>query len=381
MSFLQRLSNSIDHRIRYRTLKPILEKLEIQYGYLLVPEINIINQENLPRIALVKQDVYQDLYCCPPNSKSKNLILSSFQRSGFVALFTKLNADFWIIKTEKDPECNIWKQKCYDCKQEPVEFYESLKEKHNLYSKSASEIDWNNYDIVISLDISIPARITKKYPQVVWCYCIGEPCMSSYQLSKINPIEGYDLFFNQQFRHFSKVQKMSDHEVEFPYYLQYYGCFKNILDEEILDSKKEGIFLEFNWRNVLTDKQREMLAKFGDLRCPKGIQNILTDLAKSKYFIIGEGTRGLWGNGMIEAIASGCLLIGNPLYVKHKSLFTPQTIVYSFDELITKLEFFENHEDIYQRELHRQRKLLNYICFNRPLQDLFTKARKVLKQR
>jgi hypothetical protein len=174
---------------------------------------------------------------------------------------------------------------------------------------------------------------------------------------------------------------MLDHEIDFPYYLQYYGCFNNILEEEILDIQREGIFIEFNWRNVLTNQQKDILTKFGNLRCPKGIKNILIDLAKSKYFIIGEGTRGLWGNGMIEAIASGCLLIGNPLYVKHKSLFTPETIVYSFDELINKLEFFESNEKIYQRELKRQRKLLNYICFNRPLQDLFIKAKKVLKQR
>lgn len=381
MNSIKKIYNSLNHRILYQTLKPLLEKIEIKYGYLLTPELTEILPKTLPKIALVKQDVYQDLYCCPPNSSAKEIILSTFMRSGFVGLFTKLNADFFIIKTELDPECNIWQQKCYDCHQKPVEFYESLKEKHALYSKSASEIDWSIYDIVINLDIAIPSRITKQYPQVVWCYCPGESCMSCYQQSKQKIIDGYDLFISQQFRHFPIIPPVANHELEFPYYLQYYGCFNNLIDAELLNIKKEGIFIEFNWRNVLIDKQKEILEKFGTIRCPKGIKNILTDLAKSKYFIIGEGTRGLWGNAMIEAIASGCLLLGNPFYVKHKSLFTPDTVVYNFEELIAKLNYFENHEEIYLRELEKQRKLLNYICFYRPLKDLLTKAQKVLKSR
>ncbi len=372
MNLVKRLYNSLDHRIRYRTLKPILEKIEINYGDLLLPKIANFNYEKLPKIALVKQDVYQDLYCCSPNSSVQEIILSSFQRSGFVGLFTKFNADFLIVKAEQDLECNIWQQKHFDCHQESIEFYLSLQEKHSLYSQSVNEIDWNLYDIVISIDIAIPSRITKQFPHILWCYCIGEPCMRAYQESKLKPIDGYNLFLNQQFRHLSFVNSLPKHEIEFPYYLQYYGCYKNILNLDIKDSEKEGLFIEFNWRKILTEKQKKDLSNFGSIRCPKGIKNILLELAKSKYFLIGEGTRGLWGNGMIEAIASGCLLIGNPLYVKHKSLFTSATVVYNFDQLLQKLAFFENNNNAYHQELEKQRKILDYVCFNRPMNDLLS---------
>ena len=60
---------------------------------------------NKLKIALVKQEVYQDLYVCPVTEKDPGQILfSSMGRVGPIALMSDLNADFYIVKEESKPK-------------------------------------------------------------------------------------------------------------------------------------------------------------------------------------------------------------------------------------------------------------------------------------
>lgn len=346
--------------------------------------------KNYPNIAIVKQDVYQDLYCCSPYSSNSEIVFSSLKRTGPVSLFTKLDADFWIVKTESDPECNIWKEKVFDCKQKPIEHYESLviepfmqgarghKHGQGFYSVFVHSIDWEKYDIVISLDVSVPSRITSRFPQVVWCYYIGEPCMNSYRKSKNSPVSGYDLFLNQNFRFYP--QKMAAHEVEFPYFIQNYNCFQELLGN-IPDQKRQGIIIESHTQRILDDEQLSELSRFGSVYLTIGkTQDVVESLLQSKYFL-RIGGRKLRGNAMIEAISAGCLAIGNPEEFLHESLFTPNTRVKDFKEAIEKIAFFETHPNALNRELMAQRQLVDYLCFYRPLSDLLMKAKRIKQNR
>ena len=66
--------------------------------------------ENL-KIALLKQDIYQDLYVCPVSEKSAaNILFSSMMRVGPIGLMSDLNADFYIVKEEPAPETQIYKK-------------------------------------------------------------------------------------------------------------------------------------------------------------------------------------------------------------------------------------------------------------------------------
>ena len=62
------------------------------------------------RIALVKQDVYQDLYVCPASEKDAlSILLSSQVRVGPIGLMADLNADFYIVKEEREwSDTTIW---------------------------------------------------------------------------------------------------------------------------------------------------------------------------------------------------------------------------------------------------------------------------------
>jgi len=371
-----------------RLIRYIFRNLEI-----FLPIQNTRNVEFAgKRILLVKQTVYQDLYCCSSDSTPQELVFSSLKRTGPVGLFTRMKADFAILETVSDSECQIWKQKAINCKQMPIEFYETIesepylngarghKHSQKYYSEPLDSIDWDHYDIVISYDISVPKRIIQHHPNVTWCYYISEPCMPAYKISQKELIAGYDLFLNERFRKTRLFPRPASHEIDFPYFIQYSGCFHDLLSLKEDLSQRKGIFLESHTSALLTENQSSKLEKFGPVRKTGGtVYNIVQGLILSKYFV-RMGGRSLWGNAMIEAIAAGCLAIGNPDEYKHVSLFTPATSVKTFSALVKRIEFFENHPVKYLKELYKQRKLLDHLCFYRPLSELLDKSETILKK-
>jgi len=344
------------------------------------------------KIALVKQEVYQDLYCCAPGSSQPDVLASTLFRSGPVALFTELRADFFVVKLESDPECQVWKDKVFDCKQGTEQSYLALRSEvfrngeyghekpQGHFAVSCDRVDWSKYSIVISYDIAIPARVTRQYPQVTWCYYIGEPCMRTYKSSLEKPVQGYDLFLNQRYRRIRLLPKPARHVVEFPYFLQNHGCFHRVLDMNDDPAHRSGVFVEGRSKSELNETDLKSLSKFGPVRWPAGnVMNVLSGLMDSKYFVIPAGRK--WGNAMIEAIAAGCLAVGTPDQQHNVSLFTPGTRCGSFKDIVARLELFERDRKAFDRELVRQRHLLDWFCFARPLRDLVRRIRQVQEDR
>ena len=154
--------------------------------------------------------------------------------------------------------------------------------------------------------------------------------------------------------------------MDFPYDLQYYGCFDPAIDSSI-SKNREGIFIESHTAFTFTEDQKKQLAKFGTLRfvSPSTVQ-IIEDLYRSKYFIRLEG-RTMWGNAMIEAVAAGCLAIGNPNEFYNRMLFTKKTSVGNFNALLARISQFEKDKNLYENEVRKQRKLLDVFCFYLPM--------------
>lgn len=352
---------------------------------------DVCSQTNY-KIAFVKQVVYQDLYCSSSDSSISDIIFSSYKRSGPVGLFTKFDTDFYIVDVEKDPECNIWKEKC---KPENIATYEALKTNisswgqiagHKFsqghYSRKCADINWEKYDIVITLDAAIPARITLKYPKILWTYYIGEGVQPTFKASFKKPVKGYDCFLTQDC---SLKTNNQSHIIEFPYHLQYFGCFHELLKIKEKDLKREGIYLETH-TDMYFKSNNDQLQKLSNIcnvkRYMHGIslKEMIFNHLNSKYFIqfidskktkIRSGTR---GNAVIQAIASGNLAIAKKENIKNIDILTPNTLVNTFEDLIRVVNYFEKNPDMYKKELKLQRQKLNYLCFNRPMNELFKKA-------
>lgn len=347
------------------------------------------------RMLVIKQDVNEDLYCCPPDSSTSELILSTLLRTGPVALFTELNADFRIVETVDDPECQIWQERATVLKWDSLEFFASYREQiperdygQKRWAMPLDEIDWNHYDIVISMDVCVPERITRKHRKTLWCYYVREIKASSYAASLEKAAPGQDVVLNHKFRLHPTNNR--SHVLEFPYHLQRPGCFHRLFGLDPPDTTdRRGVFVDHHTMVQLTSEQRNALGEFGPVASTihVGTREIIPTseqlarrtmdddlrerLLNSRYFLITPGQRRVFGTALIEAIAAGCLAIGSPdAFGDHGYIFNHATAASDFAEALQKMRQLEKIGDAYVREVSRQRTLIDYACFVRPLGDL-----------
>lgn len=360
---------------------------------------------NAPRICVVKQDVHDDLYCCPRGSSPKEIVSSTILRTGPVALFTRFGADFILLETEEDEECAIWKEKWTANQWAPLEYFESFRNHipgrdygNGKFAVKAGDVDWNAFDIVISSDVSVPERITRKYPAVAWCYYVREIKTPSYVNSRLAPIKGQDLHLNHQFRPRRFLRRLPSHEVEFPYHLQYYACFNEVFGQPVNDETRRGVLLEHHSGTALERSELDSLEQFGPLVStafdPPGVNidsnarpirrtidpEYLPYLLNSKYFLKLAG-RGTFGTAIVEAIASGCLVLAVPGLTGIDFLFSRHTRVSGISDTVQRLTEFERKPDLYRKELTRQRRMVDYLCYRRPIGELLLNAQNTIARK
>jgi hypothetical protein len=341
----------------------------------------LLSENSLPdfgRIALVKQDVHNDLYYRDSPATAKEIIYSSILRSGPVGLFTALDADFIVVKNDPSLECNIWKQKAHDCKHNPEEYYIKFQNcvsrngktyDHAPIAKNVDSVDWSKYDIVISIDIAIPTRVIKKYSRIIWAYYISEPCMSFYRESLKAPQFGYDIVLSLGFQR-ERPLFTSLSILEFPYFLQYVGCFEDLDGVQNLKYEDRNLIaIENHSRKIISTDQISEISKYGQPSGSSGeLQKLITSLRYSKYLLRFDA-KAIWGNSQIEGAVLGALLIGSPSRLKHR-LILEELRGDSFEEIISLINRIEADADFRTFCIKRQAELTNYLCFIRPLKDL-----------
>ena len=352
-------------------------------------------EQSSPKILVVKQDVNEDLYCCSPEANIQKLILSTLLRTGPVALFTELNAEFRIVETVDDPECQAWKERATDLQWDSLEFFASYRDLipgrdygQKRWAMPLDTIDWSLYDIVISMDVCVPERITRKHWKTLWCYYVREIKAPSYAASLEKPAAGQDVVLNHKFR--LNLTDNRPHVLEFPYHLQRPGCFHRLLGLEPPDmADRRGVFVDHHTMVQLTSEQRIALGEFGPVASTihAGTREVIPTseqlarrtmdddlrerLLNSRYFLITPGQRRVFGTALVEAIAAGCLAIGSrEAFGDHGYIFDDATAASDFAESMGKIRQLEQDHVRYVREVNRQRSLVDYVCFVRPLGDL-----------
>jgi len=360
------------------------------------------------RIALVKQYVYQDLYCSEPQSNFRDIILSSVQRCGPVGLINECRADFYIVNVDSAPECSIWKEKSTYCGQRPVSYYEEFGRKAQseipyAFGKSQkdlainiNDIDWSKYDIVISLDVSFPTKFITKFANTLWCYMPGEPCMDIYRRSRKKVLSNYHLFLNQEIRHYpftsrpvyfphykrgrkavryfpvftKKWRPKLFTELDFPYSLVSSSSIKNLFEGN--NDERKGIAFEYY-------TYKEFSLQKIDLPMPINFDSMerypflrLPSLAKTKYFI-SDSRNYTRGNGILEAMSAGCLCLStkNQFVVNYQKLLGRRGMFKNMKEIIHFMENLERNPDLYEEQIEEQNSIVDYFCFEEPLKRLF----------
>lgn len=374
-------------------------KLESQLPALtdqLREKLDAILRTRRPRIIVVKQDVNEDLYFAPPGTRGAELVASTLLRSGPAALFAKWDAEFRIVKTVDDPECQVWKERATVLNWDTLEFFRSYRDRvpgfphgQSSWAIDPGEINWSEYDIVISMDIAVPARITASAPDTLWCYYIREIKTPAYRVSLTEPALGQDLVLNHGFG--LSPKNLASHVLEFPYHLHYPGCFHDLFDvPQSRPEARTGVFVDHHTMVALDEKQRQRLKAYGPLASTihEGEREVIPTseclprrtmdadlrerLMNSRYFLITPGMRSVFGTACVEAIAAGCLAIGDPKRMgRHGVFFSPGTTASNVDEAIARMNQLEAAPEKYRAEVERQRMVVDYVAYARPLAALF----------
>ena len=332
------------------------------------------------KYALVKQDVYQDLYVSNKNEKNpKEILLSSMMRVGPFGLIKDLGADFFIINEDsKYKETQIYKKSLPSLANEVQLLKKNTVDKlsgeefkkpgslfpNGNFSINFDSIDWSLYDIVISINCAIPRVEIVKHPETLFCYMIGEANIKTRK-----PLYGYDVVLLQESS--KKINKGS--RVNFPYTFLNSNTLESIIAKP---KEKKGIFIEINSHierpaSIVPKAFKEILIKtfeepiFHDQFIKKNLEN----LSRSKYFIKWGG-RKIRGNSLIESISLGTLVIANPSQVIHNDVLVESTACRSVKDIISLVLLLNNNPDEYKRLLNLQKKVLNEKYFRNPISSL-----------
>ena len=353
---------------------------------------------HLPRIVVVKQDINEDLYCCPAGSTAREIVESTLLRTGQVCLFADWDAEFRIIETVDDPECSIWQERATQLKWSTLDFFRSYRDLipgrdygQKRFATTPDAVDWSHYDIVISIDTTVPARITRRFPNTLWCYYVRELKAPASTAALQQPHAGQDIVLNHYFR--QRIPPLPPHVIEFPYHLQSPGCFHRLFDIPIpRECDRAGVFVDHHTMVKLPLEGRRQLEAFGPLsspfhgdddasepaaaRLPKRTMDpgLRERLLNARYFLVTPGTRPVFGTAVVEAIAAGCLAIGSARNVGCGEFFTENTVAENFGEALTRMRALDQNQEVYRAELQRQRNLVEYLCYARPMLHLLQAA-------
>lgn len=339
------------------------------------------------KIALVKQDVYSDLYVHGRDASPEELLMSSIGRSGPIGLFTMYDTDFYIVKEENTKECHVWKKIIPHMSKEFLKLKTETIDKvkgmdfqisptgkgHADFSVSCDSIDWEQYDIVISINCSIPTRIVHKYPKILWAYMIGE---ANFLQDRV--YFGYDVSLNQ------KIEGNYDRAngiIDFPYTFVGPDCLEKIMEKRLgRTAIKQGIYGEIN---TTTERPVKRIPQFEPISEATGqpikvhkqiIGENMQEIFDSKYYL-KVGGRKTRGNGAIEAISLGTVALLSPDDIICTQILPPESWVMDAEDAIQKIKFLDSHPEEYAKLLEKQRSLVKQFVVDYPMHYLLEAAK------
>lgn len=347
------------------------------------------------KIALIKQDCYDDLYICKNNTPIEEMFLSTLMRTGPIGLFDKefeniFSTDYFIIKEQKENECKSYKKSTsplskklkYQLQNLPgnkidadsFNFKIVLSDKsHKDFAINPNDVDWNNYDVVISINVAIPTKIVKKYENTLWCYMYGEANSETPY-----PKFGYDVLITQDIMgtvpaHLGKA--------DFPYTFCGTHTLENIAKKLFPlttrgEVQKTGIYAEINnttERPVTKVPCLEFAKELGHevIFHSQNIKENLERLYKAKYFVKLQG-RVIRGNSVIEAVSAGTLVLMNPKDLMHSQILPKECWIHDKKEASELIKKLDSNPLLYEEYLQKERELIQRYVIDAPIESLKT---------
>lgn len=334
------------------------------------------------KIAVVKSEIHQDLWVSEITSNINTIFQTSLMRCSPIGLLEYTDTEFIIIKDTNEYPSRVYTSLPPRAEQESLKYNKDVKilglpfldntyHKHTTITEVANYVDkinWSNYHIVITINACVPDRIIQQYPHILWCYYISEnePHFTNILLGN------YDIILNQN------VQQTQNHpfSIGFPYTFLGPNTLENI---SVSKETRQGIYMEIN--NTQERPVRTIHPAFqyiSDIcKIPINIhnQNIvenLKTLSSSKYFVKLFG-RQIRGNGVLEAISAGALVLINKTLVMYSDLIPDECHIETPQDAIEKINYFEKNAHAYESMIRLQKKNLEENYAVNPLNQLYQK--------
>ena len=326
------------------------------------------------KVALVKQTAYQGAYLPGAGRSWIQTILTAPAHLGPMSFLADLNADYFVVRQTPDPETYLWKEKFAGDPNPEIAFrrIEAWQEEQKTMGVvNCDQIRWDDYDLVIGLDIPIPTRIVTKSKRTLWAYYSVEAGGSLHKRSLVDPIQGYHLYLNHCFRRYRARPYNKNHVLEFPFTFQSASSWKQLAKETLSgDANRRGAVVDrASWQFHAGEKPAFMTPLSGDAAA-------YIRLMSSSQFSIRTDPKTRWGNWALEAIQAGCLFLGRADSLAMPGVLLPELIVADLASAHKKIEAILKDPLLTQSLVQTQAALAEHLAFRRPLMDLTACANK-----
>ena len=326
------------------------------------------------KVALVKQTAYQGAYLPGAGRSWSQTILTAPAHLGPMSFLADLNADYFVVRQTPDPETYLWKEKFAGDPNPEIAFrrIQTWQQKQETMGVvNCDQIRWDDYDLVIGLDIPIPTRIVAKSKRTMWAYYSVEAGGSFHKSSLVDPIQGYHLYLNHCFRRYRARPCNKNHVLEFPFTFQSAASWKHLAKETAgEDAYRRGAVVDrASWQSHTGEKPTFMTPLSGNAAA-------YIRLMSSSEFAIRTDSKTRWGNWALEAIQAGSLFLGRADSLAMPGVLLPDLIVTDLASADKKIAALHN-DPLHMQSLNQtQAALAEHLAFRRPLMDLTAYAKK-----
>ncbi len=328
------------------------------------------------RVALVKQTAYADLYSNPSSTTPRDLLESSWHRTGPIGLFIHFDARFVIVQSEPDPECRVAEEKlAYALNDAARAHYDATRKAAQTAVAVRSEsVDWSEFDVVIAIENAVPARVTRRFPRVLWATLLEHHRMAPFESYLNRPPAGYDAFLNLRYGPNPRSIHRRPHVIDWPYNFNVPDGLVGLYPEI---KKEDRVFLEdHQTADVRTTFSARVGGPVADESEPRALSQFLKTMIRSKIFCAVSPSRPLGGLALIDAVASGCVVLADRSLVWNPFLVTAETDLRRVADAAEFAERVLSDGRLYSRIRTEQSRRLAWFCYERPLRQLADLIRK-----
>jgi hypothetical protein len=328
------------------------------------------------RVCLVKQRGCYDLYTVTgPDATA--IARSSACRSGPLGLWDwpGFSVSFRVLADCDAPECRVG----------PDEWAPYVEGKVFRSFEGVPDdpraVDWDEYDIVISVDVAVPSDVVRAHPGVLWCqYFIEGGVWGIDEQWADAPQYGYNVFLDHRpatrlltprsatVRRLARTRRTV---LDFPYYL---------LSDETLArlyrpaaaAARAGSCLASSSRAGLDPALRRGLERLGPLRDEyETPAELHAAMAASRYFVVTPGSPSKTGGALVDAVSAGCVVLAPAASVRHFRQITAPWLDYGDrGGLLRRLDALERDPGLYRLARDGQAAVVRRTFWEYPLRNL-----------